>query len=291
MNEGTSDIFGTLVEFFANNPKDNPDYDIGELININGDGSPLRYMYDPHKDGASDNCWTSRTPSKDPHYSSGVANHFFYLLAVGSANSLGFPVSPTCNGSAVTGIGNEKAGKIWYKALSTYMVSSETYARARQDSLKAASDLYGQCGTEYQAVQAAWSAVSVSGSDASCGGGTPPPTGTYFENTANVNIPDAGPAVESPITVSGVSGNAPTALKVGVDIKHTYRGDLVVDLVAPDGSTYSLKNSSSSDGAADVAASYTVNAYSEVANGTWKLRVRDAYAQDIGYIDAWNLTF
>ncbi|MCD0481316.1 M28 family metallopeptidase [Streptacidiphilus sp. ASG 303] len=123
------------------------------------------------------------------------------------------------------------------------------------------------------------------------GTATPPPPGTVFENTADVAIPDAGAAVESPVTVSGITGNAPSTLKVGVEIKHTYRGDLVVDLVAPDGSTYRLKSSSTSDSADNVSTTYTVNASSEVANGTWRLRVQDRYAQDTGYIDSWRLTF
>ncbi|MFJ4846803.1 MULTISPECIES: M28 family metallopeptidase [unclassified Streptomyces] len=118
-----------------------------------------------------------------------------------------------------------------------------------------------------------------------------PPPGTVFENTADITVPDAGAAVESPVTVSGISGNAPTALAVGVDIRHTWRGDLVVDLVAPDGTAYRLKNSSSSDSADNVIATYTVNASAEVAAGTWKLRVRDVAAQDTGYINSWKLTF
>ncbi|WP_329035849.1 M28 family metallopeptidase [Streptomyces sp. NBC_00178] len=124
----------------------------------------------------------------------------------------------------------------------------------------------------------------------SAGTGTPP-TGTVFSNAANYNVPDNGAAVTSPVAVTGRTGNAPSALKVGVDIKHTYRGDLVVDLLAPDGTAYRLKNSSSSDSADNVIATYTVNASSEVANGTWKLQVRDVAAQDTGYIDSWQLTF
>jgi len=119
---------------------------------------------------------------------------------------------------------------------------------------------------------------------------TPPP-GTVFENTTDVSIPDAGAAVESPIAVTGRTGNAPAALQVGVDIRHTWRGDLVIDLVAPDGSTYRLKSSSGNDSADNVLASYTVNASAEAANGTWKLRVQDVAAQDTGYIDSWKLTF
>ncbi|WP_439656121.1 S8 family peptidase [Lentzea sp. HUAS TT2] len=119
-------------------------------------------------------------------------------------------------------------------------------------------------------------------------GGTPP--GTSFENTDDVSIPDAGAAVTSPITVSGVTGNAPATLKVDVNIVHTYRGDLVIDLIAPDGTAYRLK-ASSNDGADNIVATYTVNASSEVANGTWKLQVKDVAAQDVGYINSWKLTF
>ncbi|MDQ3787201.1 MAG: M28 family metallopeptidase [Actinomycetota bacterium] len=119
--------------------------------------------------------------------------------------------------------------------------------------------------------------------------GTPPPTGPRFENTTDVAIPDLS-TVESPITVSGVAGNAPAGLQVAVDIRHTYIGDLVVDVVAPDGSVYNVHNRSG--GSADnLATTYTVNASSEVANGTWRLRVRDAAAQDVGTINAWSLQF
>ncbi|KKZ75442.1 peptidase S8 [Streptomyces showdoensis] len=122
------------------------------------------------------------------------------------------------------------------------------------------------------------------------GGGTTPPTGPYFENLNDVTIVDNA-TVESSIAVSGVTGNAPATLKVGVDIKHTYRGDLVLTLVAPDGTVYPLEDFSNSDSADDVLKTYTVNASSEVANGTWKLRVQDVASQDTGRIDAWNLTF
>ncbi|WP_322985884.1 M28 family metallopeptidase [Streptomyces sp. S584] len=122
-------------------------------------------------------------------------------------------------------------------------------------------------------------------------GTTTPPTGTVFSNAADVAVPDNGAAVTSPVSVTGRTGDAPSALKVAVDIKHTYRGDLVVDLLAPDGTAYRLKNSSGSDSADNVIATYTVNASSETANGTWKLQVRDVAAQDTGYIDSWGLTF
>lgn len=97
--------------------------------------------------------------------------------------------------------------------------------------------------------------------------------------------------VESPVTVSGLAGNAPAGLQVGVEIRHTYRGDLAIDLVAPDGSTYRLKDPDPFDAVENVAAVYSVDASAEPASGTWRLRVRDVSAQDGGYLDAWDLTF
>ncbi|OEJ24009.1 protease [Streptomyces agglomeratus] len=120
--------------------------------------------------------------------------------------------------------------------------------------------------------------------------GTTTPGGATFTNAADVTINDNA-TVASSLAVTGRTGNAPAALKVDVDIKHTWRGDLVVDLVAPDGTVRNLKASSSSDSADNVIASYTVDASSEVANGTWKLQVRDVASGDTGYIDSWSLTF
>ncbi|WP_026211730.1 M4 family metallopeptidase [Longispora albida] len=158
LNEATSDIFGTLVEFYANNPNDAPDYLIGEMLRTNG--TSLRYMDQPSRDGRSADCWYNKVGRLDVHLSSGVANHFFYLLAVGSGSSQ-WGNSPTCDGSSVSGIGNDKAGKIWYRALTVHMTSRTDYKGARVATLNAATDLYGAGSAEYNAVAAAWSAVSV----------------------------------------------------------------------------------------------------------------------------------
>ncbi|MFJ2561976.1 M4 family metallopeptidase [Streptomyces sp. NPDC087568] len=166
LNEATSDILGTLVEWYANNPADPGDYLIGEKIVRSGFGkSALRYMDKPSKDGSSADCWSSSVGNLDVHYSSGVANHFAYLLAEGSGartlNGVAYD-SPTCNNSSVTGIGRDKLGQIWYRALTVYMTSSTKYAGARTATLSAAKDLYGAGSAEYNAVAAAWSAVNVS---------------------------------------------------------------------------------------------------------------------------------
>ncbi len=121
------------------------------------------------------------------------------------------------------------------------------------------------------------------------GGPTPPP-GRKFENGTDVAIPDLT-TVESPITVTGVAGNAPAALQVGVTIRHTYRGDLVLRLIAPDGTAYLLEDFANNDSADDVVKTYAVDASAEVANGTWKLRVTDGARLDTGRIDIWSLQF
>jgi Zn-dependent metalloprotease len=165
LNEATSDIFGTMVEFYAANAQDAGDYLIGEKILIAGGGTKgLRYMYKPSLDGKSVDCWTPTIYSKNVHYSSGVANHFFYLLAEGSAAKVfsnGSVSSPTCNGSSRTGIGRAKAEKIWYRALTVYMTSNTNYAGARVATINAAKDLYGASSPEAAAVAATWSAVNV----------------------------------------------------------------------------------------------------------------------------------
>ncbi|MGY3680018.1 S8 family peptidase [Streptomyces sp. TE33382] len=122
------------------------------------------------------------------------------------------------------------------------------------------------------------------------GTGTTTPPGKKFENTTGYAIADNA-TVEAPVTVSGITGNAPAALSVPVNITHTYSGDLKIDLVAPDGSVYNLKAYGTGGSTDNVNTTYTVNASSEVANGTWKLRVSDNAAADTGRINSWALQF
>ncbi|MFF9194629.1 M4 family metallopeptidase [Streptomyces sp. NPDC014779] len=288
LNEATSDIMAAAVEFYANNANDKGDYLVGEKIDIRGNGTPLRYMDKPSKDGSSKDAWYSGIGSIDVHYSSGPANHFFYLLSEGSGaktvNGVSYD-SPTSDGLPVTGIGIDKARLIWFKALTTKFTSNTNYAGARTGTVAAATELYGAGSAEVAAVENAWAAVNVGTRP---GGGTP--GGTVFTNDTDVSIPDNGVAVTSSVNVTGVTGNAPSNLQVGVNIVHTYIGDLVVDLIAPDGSVYNLHNRAG--GSADnINQTYTVNASTEVANGTWKLRVQDKASIDTGYINSFKLTF
>jgi Zn-dependent metalloprotease len=174
--EFVADTFGAATEAYANNATDRPDYTVGEQVNLVGNG-PIRYMYNPSLAGDS-NCYTSSTPTDEVHAAAGPGNHWFYLLAEGSSPSNGQPSSPTCNGSSVTGIGIQKAQKIMYNAM-LMKTSSSSYLKYRTWTLTAAKNLYGATScTEFNAVKAAWDAVSVpaQAGDPTCstggGGGT-----------------------------------------------------------------------------------------------------------------------
>ena len=146
-----------------------------------------------------------------------------------------------------------------------------------------------QAGTYHVMVRGytTFSGVTLTASYTAGGGGG----ASFFENTTDVSIPDNNSTgVTSSISVSGRSGNAPSTLRVGVNIVHTYIGDLIVDLLAPDGSVYNLHNRSGG-GTDNINTTYTVNASSEAANGTWRLRVRDRARADTGYINSWSLQF
>ncbi len=143
-----------------------------------------------------------------------------------------------------------------------------------------------QAGTYYVRVKAysAFSGVSLTGSYTAGGGGT-----SFFQNTNDYTISDNS-TVNSPIVVSGRTGNAPSNLSVAVNIVHTYQGDLKVDLVAPDGTLYNIHNRSGG-GTDNIIKTVTINASSEVANGTWNLRVNDNANADVGYINSWSMQF
>ncbi|MFF8266897.1 S8 family serine peptidase [Streptomyces sp. NPDC016562] len=163
------------------------------------------------------------------------------------------------------------------KSANSALTPAQIESAIKSNARPLAGTCTGGCGTGLADAAATVAAVT----------STPPTAG--FENTTDFAIGD-NTTVESPITVSGVTGNAPATLKVGVNIVHTYIGDLKVDLIAPDGTVYTLHNRAG--GSADnISQVYTVDASTEVANGTWKLRVNDNAGGDTGKIDSWNLTF
>ncbi len=160
VSEATGDIFGALTEWFANeaSPYDVPDFQVGEMVNLVGSG-PIRYMYDPSLAG-DPNCYSASIPTTETHAAAGPFNHWFYLTSMGTNPTNGQPVSPTCNSTAVTGLGIQTAGKIFYNAMLT-KTSGMTYLRYRTATLTAAKNLTpGDC-TDFNTVKAAWNAVSV----------------------------------------------------------------------------------------------------------------------------------
>lgn len=183
LNESTSDIFGAAVEFYAGNAKDVPDYTMGEMIDLRGNGTPLRYMDKPSKDGASLDCYSASSILVDPHYASGPLNHWFYLASEGSGaktiNGISYN-SPTCNSGSVTGAGHNAIEKIWYRTLATKLTSSSGYKQAREGAITSAVELYGTGSAQCTAVEQAFNAITVPAGSATCGGstggGTPPPT-------------------------------------------------------------------------------------------------------------------
>ena len=158
--EFVADTFGAMTEWFANEPApfDTPDFTVGERINLVGRG-PIRFMYDPSRAG-HDNCYSARVPNEEVHAAAGPGNHWFYLMAEGTRPSDGQPASPTCNNSTVTGIGIQKAAKVMYNAM-LMKTSGASYLRYRLWTLRAARNLFPSGCTEFNAVKAAWNAVSV----------------------------------------------------------------------------------------------------------------------------------
>ncbi|PKW27356.1 M4 family metallopeptidase [Phycicoccus duodecadis] len=206
LNEATSDIFGTAVEFYAGSAADPGDYLIGEKIDINGNGTPLRYMDKPSKDGASKDCWSSSLGGLDPHYSSGPLNHWFYLASEGSGaktvNGVSYN-SPTCNGATVVGGGRSNIEKVWYRTLSTKLTSNSTYLNAREGAIASAKELFPSNPAVCTAVESAFSAIAVPAGTQACGATTPPPTGgnllqnAGFESGATIWSGTAGPITDN----------------------------------------------------------------------------------------------
>ncbi|WP_246258328.1 M4 family metallopeptidase [Amycolatopsis anabasis] len=156
LNESTGDIFGAVTEAYANSPDDPPDYEVGEKITGFG---PIRIMYDPSRKN-DPNCYSSSIPNTEVHKAAGPQNHWFYLLAEGTSPGGGKPNSPTCNNSSITGIGVQKAAKIFYNGL-LKKTSGWNHKAARKATLEAALALFPNSCTEFNTTKAAWDAISV----------------------------------------------------------------------------------------------------------------------------------
>ncbi|MEV6521209.1 M4 family metallopeptidase [Longispora sp. NPDC051575] len=162
LGEGTGDIFGALTEAYANEsaPYDDPDYLVGEKINLVGNG-PIRNMYNPSLVSNDPNCYSSAIPSTEVHKAAGPLNHWFYLLAEGNAPGGGKPNSPICAGgpASVTGAGIQNAGKVFYGAM-LLKTSGMTYKKYRIATLQSAKTLDPTC-VLFNKTKAAWDAITL----------------------------------------------------------------------------------------------------------------------------------
>ena len=211
LNEANSDINGTMVEFHARRGGgttigdqlasgltsiDGGNWTIGEQLEADP-SKPMRYMYKPNLDGMSPDFWYPDIQSMDVHYSGGPMNRAFYFLSAGADTS--GPASTASNTPAyglssvnflpggMTGIGNDKAARIWYRALTSYLTTTSGYFEARKACQRAATDLYGAMSSELAAVNNAFAAINVGN-----------PAGLPDDTTA--------PVAQAPIVEGGTSG-------------------------------------------------------------------------------------
>lgn len=163
LNESFSDIFGTVVEFYADPTC--ADWLIGEDFTVQTNKTCLRNMANPNDVSALTQqpdtylgtyWYTGNGDNGGVHYNSGVQNYWFYLLSEGGSGM-------NDNGDTynITGIGMEKAAKIAYLNLTAYLTPISQYVDARNGSIQAAADLYGATSLEVAAVTDAWCAVGV----------------------------------------------------------------------------------------------------------------------------------
>ncbi len=166
LNESMSDIFGTMVEFFATPAQ--ADWLIGEDIYTPGTpGDALRSMADPTQ-GVYNPTLPARGPGQPDHMSiyaalplwidgggvhinSGIPNKAAYLLAQGG----------TFYGVNVVGIGRNKMERIFYRALTQCLTPASNFAAARACTIQAAKDLFGSGSPEETSTRNAWAAVGV----------------------------------------------------------------------------------------------------------------------------------
>lgn len=169
LNEAASDMGGEMVESYAKAggigsviPATGNDWMIGKEVSKST--SPLRWMYKPSKDGRSPDAWSSTLGSLNVHYSSGPGNRMFYFLAKGSSSTTTseyYSKYLTKAPLAMVGIGNDKAYRIWFRALTTKFTSSTNYASAQTKCVTAATELYGAASKEVNAVKRAFAAINV----------------------------------------------------------------------------------------------------------------------------------
>ncbi|HWO18145.1 MAG TPA: M4 family metallopeptidase [Kofleriaceae bacterium] len=216
LNESMSDIFGGVCEWYRDNagntngPTSANTYLVGDEIWL--PEPALRYMADPVTDGTSLDFWTSSAGNVDVHYSSGISNLAFYLLAEGGTHPRGK------SSTVVTGIGIRDAAAIFYRANANYLTPGSTFADARAQTAKAAADLFGASSAQVAQTNNAWTAVGV----------LPPPDYQVIDTKTNLSSSTqlsysypANGATAMKFVISGGTGDADLYVKFNTPASET----------------------------------------------------------------------
>jgi Zn-dependent metalloprotease len=170
LNEANSDILGKMVQAYADGGAQGanvPEFPTADLANWgigrhwSSTGLPLRYMYKPSLDGASADGLYDGLELEDVHFSSGPLNRMFYFLSQGASSSASAVTYSPYLPMGMTGIGNDKATRIWYKTLTEHLNPDSDYAAARAGAIQSAQELFGEGSPEVAAVMRAFSAINV----------------------------------------------------------------------------------------------------------------------------------
>ncbi len=160
LNEAWSDIFSAVCDVYSKGSVSASTWSLGEEMQAGA----FRFMATPTDDGYSADYYPERliranTEEEDfggVHGNSGIANLAFYLASEGGTH-------PRVTSDTVVGMGIDKAGQVFYRALTTYMNTNTDFAGARAATEAAATEIYGENSSESVSVSEAWYAVGVGG--------------------------------------------------------------------------------------------------------------------------------
>jgi Zn-dependent metalloprotease len=169
VDEGNSDILGKMLQAWTDGHGDTtiPDFDPADptrwQLGLGGlpNNGVLRYMDRPSDDGRSGDLWYDGLQDLGPHFASGPIDRFFVLLSQGVSTDPNSRRFSAYLKGGLTGIGNDRAARIWYRALTEYLIAVDDFDGARSATVTAAQELYGEGSNEEQAVMKAWAAVNV----------------------------------------------------------------------------------------------------------------------------------
>ena len=221
-------------------------------------------MANPPQDGSSIDNASNYTSGMDVHYSSGVYNKAFYLLATKA------------------GWDTQKAFQVFARANRCYWTPSSTFNQ-------------GACGVETAATDLGFTKADVTAAFTSVGVTCDAPKAAsnasqLYVESSPMTVSDAR-VVSSSILVEGRSGNASAASLVGVSMIVPSRSQIQLTLVSPDGSSYLLRSEAMMETGALGEAVYTVDLSREALAGTWTLRVQDKARKTVTTLHGWSLEF